>query len=137
MIIVIVGQSRNILNSALGSLLALIGQTCYDKNMKPSTAQRGYQQIAVSKPLLLYSLHHPRLFLKAPIAVSLEYDADQVTAYAHDLEVFGYGETEIEALSDLRRTVCDLYFELAEHHKSLEGEARSIWKYLSQIIEGR
>jgi len=107
------------------------------KDMKLSTAQRSYQQITVSKPLLLYSLHHPQLSLKAPIAVSLEYDADQVIAYAHDLEVFGYGETEIEALSDLRRTVCDLYFELAEHCQSLEGEARSIWEYLSHIVKSR
>jgi hypothetical protein len=31
--------------------------------------------VVVSKPLLLYSLHHPTLTLKAPLAVSLEYEA--------------------------------------------------------------
>jgi hypothetical protein len=91
----------------------------------------------VSKPLLLYSLHHPVLFLQAPIAVSLEYDCDQVIAYAHDLDVFGYGETESEALNDLRRTICDLYYELQEHQDALEGEAKAIWEYLSQIIGSR
>ncbi len=102
--------------------------------LKLSTAKNRDRQTIVSKPLLLYSLHHPLLFLKAPIAVSLEYDADQVIAYAHDLNVFGYGETEIEALSDLRRTISDLYCELAQQCQSLEGEAQAIWEYLSQIV---
>lgn len=102
--------------------------------MKLPTVKQRARQLAISKPLLLYSLRHPSLSLKAPIAVSLEYDADHVIAYAHDLDVFGYGETEIEALNDLRQTICDLYHELHEHHDALEGEAKAIWGYLSQII---
>ena len=87
-----------------------------------------------SKPLLIYSLHHPNLRLKAPLAVSLEYEEDQVIAYAHDLDVLGYGETESEALQDLRRTVADLYYELQENQPHLRGEAEAVWRYLSEII---
>lgn len=105
--------------------------------MRLSAAKSRNRQLVASKPLLLYSLHHPVLFLKTPIAVSLEYDADQVIAYAHDLEVFGYGETEREALNDLRRTVCDLYHELQEHQDTLSGEAKAIWEYLSQIVRSQ
>ncbi|MFQ5794297.1 MAG: hypothetical protein ACE5JP_04515 [Candidatus Bipolaricaulia bacterium] len=90
-----------------------------------------------SKPVLLYSLHQPDLSLTAPIAISLEYDpdADQVVAYAYDLELFGYGETELAALSDLRRTVADLYLELQESQDHLTGEALAIWRYLSQVVQ--
>lgn len=89
-----------------------------------------------SKPVLLYSLHHPDLSLVTPIAVSLEYDpeATQVTAYAYDLDLFGYGETELEALSDLRRTVADLYLELRENQNHLTGKALMIWRYLAHVV---
>jgi len=90
--------------------------------------------VIVSKPVLLYSLRHSRLSLKQPLAVSLEYEEDQVIAYAHDLDVFGYGENESEALDDLRRTVVDLYLELQEHSHDLADAARAIWRYLSQIV---
>jgi hypothetical protein len=91
-----------------------------------------------SKPLLLYSLHHPDLSMAAPIAVSLEYDqeAEQVIAYAYDLNLFGYGESELEALSDLRQTIVDLYLELQEGQDHLAGEALAIWRYLSQVVQG-
>jgi len=90
-----------------------------------------------SKPVLLYSLHHPNLSLSAPIALTLEYDpdADQVIAHAYDLNVFGYGETELTALSDLRRTVVDLYLELQENRACLTGEALAVWRYLSQVVQ--
>jgi len=90
-----------------------------------------------SKPVLLYSLHHPVLSLSAPIALSLEHDpdADQVIAHAYDLNLFGYGETELAALSDLRRTVVDLYLELQENQARLTGEALAVWRYLSQVVQ--
>lgn len=90
-----------------------------------------------SKPVLLYSLHHPDLSLSNPIALSLEYDpdADQVVAHAYDLNLFGYGETELAALSDLRRTVVDLYLELQESQARLTGEALAVWRYLSQVVQ--
>jgi len=46
----------------------------------------------------------------------------------------GYGETESEALHDLRSTVVDLYCELEEHQHNLAGEAAAIWQYLSHIV---
>jgi len=97
----------------------------------------GGSVVTFGKPVLLYSLHHPDLSLAAPIAVSLEYDpeADQVVAYAYDLNLFGYGETELAALSDLRRTAADLYFELCENQEHLAGEALAIWRYLAQVVQ--
>lgn len=98
---------------------------------------RGGSATSHSKPVLLYSLHHPQLMLTSPISVSLDYDPDSVTvvAYAYDLNLFGYGDTELAALSDLRRTVADLYFELCDAQEHLTGEALAIWHYLTHTIQ--
>lgn len=86
------------------------------------------------KPILLYSLRHPRLRLREPLAVLLEHDAGQVIAQSYDLDLFGYGDTENEALEDLRRTVADLYFELQENAARLGPLPEKVWGYLSDII---
>ena len=64
------------------------------------------------KTILLYSLHNPLLKLKEPLAVYLETDSEGVIAYCYDVDVFGQGDTEGEALEDLRKTISDLYSEL-------------------------
>ena len=86
------------------------------------------------RPILLYSLRHPHLSLTEPLSVALEYDGKQVIAYAHDLDLFGYGETENEALDDLRRTVADLYYTLREERASLGPMPAQVWDYLTHII---
>jgi hypothetical protein len=93
------------------------------------------EKLARRRPLLLYSLRHPQLKLSSPIAVSLEDDGVQIIASAYDLDVFGYGETEGEALDDLRRTITDLYFTLQDDAKALGPMPHRVWEYLSDIIE--
>ena len=93
------------------------------------------ERLARRRPLLLYSLRCPPLKLSSPIAVSLEDDGVQIIAAAYDLDVFGYGETEGEALDDLRRTITDLYFALKDDVRALGPMPRRVWEYLSDIIE--
>jgi hypothetical protein len=92
-------------------------------------------EICTRKQLFIYSLHHPQLKLKEPLVVLLESDDEQTIAFCHDLEVFGYGDTEGEALSDLRETIADLYFELSENCQKLGPFPQKVLHYLSQIIE--
>ncbi len=77
--------------------------------------------------------------MREPIAASLEFDAEanQVIAFAYDLNVFGYGESEWEALSDLRKTVVDLYQQLQESQDRLGSEPAAIWNYLSEVVQRR
>lgn len=86
------------------------------------------------RPILLYSLRHPHLRLVGPLSVSLEYDGEQVIAHAPDLDLFGYGDTECEALDDLRCTVADLYYSLQEERESLGPMPAQVWDYLGHII---
>jgi hypothetical protein len=86
------------------------------------------------RPILLYSLRHPHLGLVEPLSVALEYDEGQVVAYAPDLDLFGYGDTENEALDDLRCTVADLYYTLKQERGSLGPLSARVWDYLDHVI---
>ena len=94
----------------------------------------GVRRLESRKPILLYSLHQPRLRLKEPLAVLLERDNGQVIARSYDLDLFGCGDTESEALQDLRETVADLYFELKDNEGKLGPLPERVWGYLRQAI---
>jgi len=93
------------------------------------------EKLARRRLLLLYSLRHPGLRLRNPIAVSLEDDGTQVIASAYDLDLFGYGETESDALDDLRRTIVDLYLTLRENVNDLSPLPQQVWEYLADVVE--
>jgi len=95
---------------------------------------KGMKRLESRKPILLYSLRHPRLRLKEPLAVLLERDDGQVIAQSYDLDLFGYGDTESEALEDLRQTVADLYYELKESAGKLGPLPEKVWDYLKGIV---
>lgn len=93
------------------------------------------ERVLEKKSILIYTLHSPSLKLKEPLAVHLEYDKEEVIALCYDIDLFGYGETEVEALEDLRSTIEDLYYELKENESNLGILPQRIWGYLSSIIE--
>jgi len=93
------------------------------------------ERVIGRRPLLLYSLRHPHLRLRNPIAAFLEDDGAQIIASAYDLDLFGYGETEGEALDDLRRTIVDLYVSLKESADTLGPLSQQVWEYLSDVVE--
>ncbi len=87
------------------------------------------------KSVLVYSLHNPLLKLKEPLVAHLEYDKEGVIAFCYDLDIFGHGDTEGEALEDIRKTIDDLFFELESNKKDLGPFPQKIWDYLSGIVE--
>jgi len=79
------------------------------------------------------TLHDLRLRLRQQITVSLEYDGYQFIAYAPDLDIYGWGDTEYEAIEDLRESIVELYFDLKG--EKLAPSLRKIWDYLNSIVE--
>ena len=88
--------------------------------------------IASKKVFFINSLHNSHLSLCAPISVSLEYDDYQFIAYAPDLDIYGCGDSEYEAIEDLRESIVELYFDLKE--EALGSDLQKIWEYLRLII---
>ena len=105
------------------------------RNLLVSDLSPKVERLSRRRPLLLYSLRHPGLRLRNPIAVSLEDDGAQVIAAAYDLDLFGYGETESDALDDLRRTTVDHYLTLRENEGALSSLPRQVWDYLADVVE--
>jgi len=87
------------------------------------------------KSVLINSLHNPLLKLEEPLVAHLEYDDEGVIAFCYDLDIFGHGDTEGEALEDLRKTISDLFFELESNKDNMGPFPEKIWGYLSGIVE--
>jgi len=87
------------------------------------------------KSVLINSLHNPLLKLKEPLAAHLEYDEEGVIAFCYDLDIFGHGDTEGEALEDLRKTISDLFLELESNKDNMGPFPEKIWGYLSGIVD--
>ena len=88
--------------------------------------------IVSRKIFLINSLHNSHLTLQASISVSLEYDGYQFIAYAPDLDIYGCGDSEYEAMEDLRESIVEFYFDLKE--EMLGSDLQKIWEYMNSII---
>ena len=84
------------------------------------------------RALFIHSLHDPRLRLNVSLPITLEDDGYQFVAYAPDLDIYGLGETEYEAIEDLRQSIVDLYFDLKA--EKLGGDLQKIWNYLQSVV---
>jgi len=90
------------------------------------------RKIEKRKNLFIHSLHDSRLELNVPIPISVEYDNYQFVAYAPDSDIYGSGDTEYEAIDDLRQSIVELYFDLK--NEKLGKDLQKILDYLESVI---
>ncbi len=83
---------------------------------------------------VLQDLRIPKLRLVAPLFVTVEEQDDIVVASNVDLDTFGYGDTEAEALDDLRAVIVETYFDLKSDQANLGPHLQAIWNYLNRIV---
>ena len=87
-----------------------------------------------SRTLFLRDLGHPKYRLRSAFPVVLEVDGPHVVAYSHDLDMFGWGDVEDEALLDFKGSVCELYESLREDPAKLGSHLGKVLRYLEQVI---
>jgi hypothetical protein len=90
--------------------------------------------IAPNAIRVLQDLRDTRLRLIAPIYVTLEEQDGVVVASNADLDLFGYGDTEAEALQDLREVISETYFDLKSEQGNLSKHLQAIWNYLDRVM---
>lgn len=73
------------------------------------------------------------LVLLEPLAVSVQRSEAQFLAYSFDLDEMGSGETESEALNDLRAAIAESYFLLRDEQDKLGPVQQRHWNYLSRV----
>lgn len=86
--------------------------------------------------VFVHDLRADRLRLAQAIPVRIDFWEGVYTAHNSDIEVFGTGETEPEALDDFRFAVADLYrFFESEGEENLGPLPLRQWRYLSAIVK--
>lgn len=93
--------------------------------------RRGYP-----KHISLENLRDPRYEVTRPIPVVLEEDEGQYVATWYDADVFGYGDSEQEALEDLCESVVSLW-EVLKRESAAQGLGGALvqqWAFLRKVI---
>jgi hypothetical protein len=73
--------------------------------------------------------------LRIPVAVEVSSDEGVVAAHAIDLEVYGAGGSEYEALADLRRIIVEELEDLVEAEKMLGPGLASRLRRFRELVE--
>ena len=99
-----------------------------------------FENISESSPQIsnatIYSLPVKAYGLTSPINVTLEFHKDDVIAVIPDLEIYGEGNNQIEAINDLKLELIDLYEQLNNEPDDKLGEhILSIKKTLNSLIK--
>ena len=85
----------------------------------------------------IYSLPSEDWELRAPINILLKITHDEVLALIPDLELYGEGRNEIEAVANLKLELLDLLDDLDEIPDTTLGTAPKSWKKSLEMIVKR
>lgn len=108
------------------------------------TLESGADNAAALEPKLLGQvtldpLTDPRLRLRVreSIAVKVLEESGQIIAAAEELNEYGSGDSQAEAITELQYAIADLYFSLEEDKDRLGPGLQKVWDILQVKIEQR
>lgn len=88
-----------------------------------------------SKLILISNLRSANLSLNQPLSAIMENDGAEVICDCPDIDLYGVGETEQEAITDFSENLEDLFYLLKESgEKKLGPQMIYIWRFLEKII---
>lgn len=87
-----------------------------------------------TKNIYIQNLRYPTYVLKSPISIALEFEENQVIASCYDIDMYGSGSNEEEAIDDLCEVIVEYYESLKEDKDKLGPIPRKHWIYLERII---
>ena len=82
-------------------------------------------------------LRDGRLRVCTPFEVLLTEQEGQVVAEVEELNEFGIGDNQTEAVTELQYAIADLYFTLEEEQTRLGKDLQRVWEILQAKIEKR
>jgi len=91
----------------------------------------------ISQIFQIQFLDSKKLRLKQPISVSLIYSSDNNLWVVDnpELNIYGEGEDENQAIDDFKQVLEETYFGLKKDKENLGPELKKKWSILSKIIE--
>jgi hypothetical protein len=90
--------------------------------------------LAMPREILLGTLRDGRLRIISPLQLKLTYEGKHTIAEAVEVDEFGFGENISEAISDLQRTISELYFTLEQEQERLGVDLQRVWDILQKKI---
>lgn len=123
----------SIIGSHVLNELAKLNLICQKQSEQIKTL---YSKINKNKinNIAIKNLHSKKLILLDALYITLEFEDDIHIAYSNDLNIFGYGETELNAIRDFSQELEDLYFNLKKE-KKLGKFAKETNDFLLRIIK--
>jgi hypothetical protein len=91
----------------------------------------------VEKRIAIRNLRHPALKLKEELIVHLQDEGDFFTAISYDVNQYGQGITEEDAIGDVCEVISEYYQLLKSESDNLSDALKSHLDYLNDIIEER
>jgi len=86
------------------------------------------------KTTYVEKLDHPEFELRQPLPVFIKEDEHNIIANYAEIELFGCGSTEAEAISDLMNEITETYLDLEQEVGDLSSKAKKWWNHLQKII---
>lgn len=90
--------------------------------------------IPIDKNVTILSLGYGKYFFKSPFPVNIVLEDDVYIASSYDLNTFGYGDNEDEAIRDLCESIIEHYEHLKNNREKLGSLLRRDWDFLSRMI---
>jgi len=107
--------------------------------MKTATAKRQVKHkaksIHIDKNITILNLGHEKYLFKTPFPVNILIEDETYIAASYDLNLFGYGDNEDEALRDLCASIIEHYEHLKTNQSKLGSLLMRDWNFLSRMIE--
>lgn len=100
-----------------------------------SPVKRKIKPIHIYKNVTILNLGHEKYIFKSPFPVNILVEDDTYIATSYDLNLFGYGETEDEALRDLCESIIEHYEHLKTNQSNLGSLLKRDWNFLARMIE--
>ena len=119
-------------------MTALVGQSVYDTLNSLSNSILALQNRPRTYSMPLYDPNNDEVGLSVvPLTIVIEEYPDEVIARFVETESYGSGDTEFEAIDDLREQIIDLYLELRDTPDTALTAPASTWKrLLGKLIHG-
>lgn len=107
------------------------------KEVHPQIWPNGDLATAVPSTVALGFLRDGRLRVREAIEVAILEADGQIVAEADELNEFGSGDNQSEAVIDLQHAIAELYFSLEEDKDRLGPGLQKVWEVLQVKIEKR
>ena len=85
--------------------------------------------------ILIGYLRDGRLQVVEPILVKFCHEGASFIAEATDLNEFGFGSNQSEAIADLQHAIAELYFSLRDDQHRLGPDLQEVWETVNQAIK--